>query len=664
MFSKVDSLAVDTIRMLSLDQVEEAGAGHPGAPLDQAPMAHALWTKHLRVNPTNPKWFNRDRFVLSSGHGSPLIYSLLHLAGFNLSIDDLKHFRKFNSKTPGHPEVTHTEGVEATTGPLGQGVANAVGMAMAEAHLAAMFNRDNYNVVDHYTYTICGDGDLQEGVCQEASSLAGHLKLGKLIVLYDSNDVQLDGPTNMGFTEDIEMKYKAYGWHYQRVEDGNDMEAINKAIEKAKAETDKPSIIEIKTIIGYGMPNAGTSDAHSDPIGAEGVAYTKKQYHWTHDEPFYVPDEVYNVYKENVENRGSQAEEEWNKLFKGYQEAYPELAEELSASIRRELPDNWADEVPNYEVGDSESTRDTSSRIINGIAEKVSTFWGGSADLSNSNKTMIKSAEAFTPDNYEGRNIWYGVREFAMGAILNGILLHGGTWSYVGTFFVFSDYLRPAIRLAALSQIPAIYVFTHDSVILGFDGATHEPIEHFASYRAMPNLTTFRPADANEAVAAWKFAMESEDRPTILALSRQALPVLEGTVKYAQDHVEKGGYVISPAESKDYDGIIIASGSEVSLSIEVQKQLKEDGIDVSVVSIPSTDLFDLQSDEYKEAVLPSKIEKRLVVEASNDPGWAKYYGSKGKALGIETFGISGDGQEVYESFGYTVDKIVEEYKTL
>lgn len=664
MFNDIDKLAVSTIRMLSLDQVEQAGAGHAGAPVDQAPMAHALWTKVLRVNPDNPKWFNRDRFVLSSGHASPLIYSLLHLSGFGLTIDDLKQFRSFKSKTPGHPEVTHTKGVETTTGPLGQGFATAVGMAMAEAHLAAQFNTKDFKVVNHYTYVIAGDGDLEEGVCQEASSLAGHLKLGKLIVLYDSNDVQLDGFTNKVFTDDIEIKYKAYGWHYIRVEDGNNMDDILKAIKEAQKVSHKPSIIQIKTQIGYGMPNAGTCFAHSDPIGKEGIQIARDNYKWKYKDTFHVPDEVYTLYKEEVKNRGTKEEEKWNKLFEEYKKKETKLAEELLSSINKKLPKDLEDAFPTYKIGDKESSRNTSHRIINALAKKIKTFWGGSADLARSNKTNIENEKDFQPESYEGRNIWYGVREFAMGAILNGILLHGGTWSYCGTFLVFSDYLRPAIRLAALAQIPAIYVFTHDSVILGRDGATHEPIEHFASYRAMPNLVTMRPADPNETLAAWEFALQSEKTPTILALSRQDLPVLEGTEKWAKEGVKRGAYIVSPSKSDKPDGLIIATGSEVSLSVLAQKKLLKEGIDVSVISMPSTELFDKQSNEYKEKLIPKSVTKRLVVEASCDPGLAKYYGTYGKALGINTFGICGDGQQVYEEFGYTVDNVVKEYKML
>lgn len=664
MFNAMDQLAVNTIRLLSLDQVEKAGAGHPGAPMGQSPMAHVLWTRHLKANPKNSKWFNRDRFVLSAGHGSPMLYSLLHVAGYDVTMDDVKGFRGFNTRTPGHPEVTHTDGVEATTGPLGQGVANAVGMAMAEAHLSAKYNTQEFDIVDHHTYVLVGDGDLQEGIAQEASSLAGHLQLNKLIMLYDSNDIQLDGETNMAFTENVKDKYIAYGWNYLLVEDGNDLVAIDNAINEAKLSADKPTMIEIKTKIGFGMPNVGTSDAHSDPIGIEGVAHTRKELEWVYENDFYVPEDVYNLYNEKMVQRGQQLEKNWNDQFESYANANPKLAQQLQDSINRKLPEDWKENFPVYEPGDSESTRDTSAKMINAIADKVSDFWGGSADLATSNRTMIKSDGDFQPNAYDERNIWYGVREFAMGGILNGILLHGGTRSYVGTFLVFSDYLRSAIRIAALSELPAIYVFTHDSVVVGFDGATHEPVEHLASYRAMPNIITFRPADANETVAAWEFAMENDNKPVILALSRQGLPVLENSGKLASEGVRKGAYIVSPSKSENQDGVIIATGSEVSLSIKAQEKLSEEGTDVSVVSMPSMELFKTQDSEYQNSVIPKSVSKRLVVEAGSELGWAKYYGDNGDMISIDTFGLTGPGDQVLESFGYTVENVVETFKKL
>lgn len=663
MFDKTDQLAVNSIRTLSIDAIEAANSGHPGLPMGAAPMAYTLWSNHYKMNPENANWFNRDRFVLSAGHGSAMLYSLLHLAGFNLSMDDLKDFRQLGSKTPGHPEVLDTDGVEATTGPLGQGIANAVGMAMAEEHLAAKFNKKDFPLVDHYTYVLTGDGDLQEGISHEAASLAGHLGLGKLILLYDSNDIQLDGPIDKAFSEDMKMRFEAYGWDYSLVEDGNDLEAINAAIENAKSVESKPTMIEIKTEIGYGSKNAGTSAVHGAPLGEEDVKSTKDKYEWDY-EPFTVPEEVYERFEEKIKNPGQTAEEEWNSLVEKYAKEYPELAAEFKAALADELPANWEENLPVFEADESgQATRESSGTVINAIAEKVSNFWGGSADLSGSNKTMIDGASDFSSDNYAGRNIWYGVREHAMAAALNGILLHGGTKSFVSTFFVFSDYLRPAIRLAALSNIPAIYVLTHDSVAVGEDGPTHEPVEHLSSYRGMPNVTVLRPGDANEVAAAWKVALSSTDRPTLIVLTRQALPVLENTKELAMDHVEKGAYVVSPAKDSA-EGILLATGSEVHLAVNAQKELLEKGHDVSVVSMPSLELFEMQSEEYKESVLPKELKKRLAIEMGSSFGWDRFVGFEGGILAIDRFGASGPGEEVVESLGFTTKNVVKEYLAL
>lgn len=663
MFDKTDQLAVNAIRTLSIDAIEAANSGHPGLPMGAAPMAYALWSKNYKINPENAEWFNRDRFVLSAGHGSAMLYSMLHLTGFDLSMDDLKDFRQLGSKTPGHPEVYDTEGVEATTGPLGQGIANAVGMAMAEAHLAAKFNKENYPLVDHYTYVLTGDGDLQEGISHEAASLAGHLGLGKLILLYDSNDIQLDGPIDKAFSEDMKMRFEAYGWDYTLVEDGTDLEAIHAAIEAAKSVDSKPTMIEIKTEIGYGSSNAGTSAVHGAPLGDEDVKTAKDLYEWDY-EPFTVPEEVYTRFEENIKNPGVEAEKEWNELLEEYTKEHPDLAAEFKAALADELPADWEENLPVYEADASgQATRETSGEVINAIAEKVSSFWGGSADLSGSNKTMIDGASDFGADNYAGKNIWYGVREHAMASALNGILLHGGTKSFVSTFFVFSDYLRPAIRLAALSGIPAIYVLTHDSVAVGEDGPTHEPVEHLSSYRGMPNVTVLRPGDANEVVAAWKVALTSTDRPTLIVLTRQALPVLENTKELAKEHVAKGAYVLSEAKDKA-EGILLATGSEVHLAVAAQKELLEKGHDVSVVSMPSLELFELQSDEYKESVLPREIRKRLAIEMGSSFGWDRFVGFDGGILAIDRFGASGPGDEVVESLGFTVDNVVKEYLAL
>ncbi len=664
LFDKTDQLGVNTIRTLSIEAVQKANSGHPGLPMGAAPMAYALWTKHLKVNPTTSRnWVDRDRFVLSAGHGSAMLYSLLHLSGYNVTIDDLKNFRQWDSKTPGHPEVHHTDGVEATTGPLGQGIAMAVGMAMAEAHLAATYNRDSFPIMDHYTYAICGDGDLMEGVSQEASSMAGHMKLGKLIVLYDSNDISLDGPTSKAFTENVGARYEAYGWQHILVKDGNDLDEIEAAIEAAKAETDKPTLIEVKTVIGYGAPKEGTSSVHGAPIGEEGITAAKAVYGWEYPD-FTVPEEVAARFKETMIDEGQKAEEAWNEMFKNYEHAHPELAKQFKEAFANQLPEGWEQELPKYELGTSAASRVTSKETIQAISKVVPSFWGGSADLSASNNTMVAAEKDFEPGQYEGRNIWFGVREFAMAAAMNGIQLHGGSHVYGGTFFVFTDYLRPAIRLAALQKVPVTYVLTHDSVAVGEDGPTHEPIEQLASVRCIPNVHVIRPADGNETVAAWKIAMTSTEKPTILVLSRQNLPVLEGTLEHASDSVQKGAYVLSPQKGKQPAGILIATGSEVNLAVEAQAKLAEEGIDVSVVSMPSFDLFEKQSAEYKESVLPKAVTKRVAIEAAASFGWERYVGTEGKTITIDHFGASAPGGLVLEKFGFTPENVVNTYKSL
>lgn len=664
LFDKTDKLGVNTIRTLSIEAVQKANSGHPGLPMGAAPMAYALWTKHLKVNPTTSRnWVDRDRFVLSAGHGSAMLYSLLHLSGYNVTIDDLKNFRQWDSKTPGHPEVHHTDGVEATTGPLGQGIAMAVGMAMAEAHLAATYNRDSFPIMDHYTYAICGDGDLMEGVSQEASSMAGHMKLGKLIVLYDSNDISLDGPTSKAFTENVGARYEAYGWQHILVKDGNDLDEIEAAIEAAKAETDKPTLIEVKTVIGYGAPKEGTSSVHGAPIGEEGITAAKAVYGWEYPD-FTVPEEVAARFKETMIDEGQKAEEAWNEMFKNYEHAHPELAKQFKEAFANQLPEGWEQELPKYELGTSAASRVTSKETIQAISKVVPSFWGGSADLSASNNTMVAAEKDFEPGQYEGRNIWFGVREFAMAAAMNGIQLHGGSHVYGGTFFVFTDYLRPAIRLAALQKVPVTYVLTHDSVAVGEDGPTHEPIEQLASVRCIPNVHVIRPADGNETVAAWKIAMTSTETPTILVLSRQNLPVLEGTLEHASDSVQKGAYVLSPQKGEQPSGILIATGSEVNLAVEAQAKLAEEGIDVSVVSMPSFDLFEKQSAEYKESVLPKAVTKRVAIEAAASFGWERYVGTEGKTITIDHFGASAPGGLVLEKFGFTPENVVNTYKSL
>mgnify|MGYP002183555333 FL=1 len=664
LFDKTDQLGVNTIRTLSIEAVQKANSGHPGLPMGAAPMAYALWTKHLKVNPTTSRnWVDRDRFVLSAGHGSAMLYSLLHLSGYNVTIDDLKNFRQWDSKTPGHPEVHHTDGVEATTGPLGQGIAMAVGMAMAEAHLAATYNRDSFPIMDHYTYAICGDGDLMEGVSQEASSMAGHMKLGKLIVLYDSNDISLDGPTSKAFTENVGARYEAYGWQHILVKDGNDLDEIEAAIEAAKAETDKPTLIEVKTVIGYGAPKEGTSSVHGAPIGEEGITAAKAVYGWEYPD-FTVPEEVAARFKETMIDEGQKAEEAWNEMFKNYEHAHPELAKQFKEAFANQLPEGWEQELPKYELGTSAASRVTSKETIQAISKVVPSFWGGSADLSASNNTMVAAEKDFESGQYEGRNIWFGVREFAMAAAMNGIQLHGGSHVYGGTFFVFTDYLRPAIRLAALQKVPVTYVLTHDSVAVGEDGPTHEPIEQLASVRCIPNVHVIRPADGNETVAAWKIAMTSTETPTILVLSRQNLPVLEVTLEHASDSVQKGAYVLSPQKGEQPSGILIATGSEVNLAVEAQAKLAEEGIDVSVVSMPSFDLFEKQSAEYKESVLPKAVTKRVAIEAAASFGWERYVGTEGKTITIDHFGASAPGGLVLEKFGFTPENVVNTYKSL
>ena len=664
MFDKIDQLGVNTIRTLSIEAIQKANSGHPGLPMGAAPMAYALWTKHLNVNPaTSLNWPNRDRFILSAGHGSAMLYSLLHLAGYQVTIDDLKNFRQWESKTPGHPEYQHTDGVEATSGPLGQGISTSVGMAMAEAHLAATYNRDSFNVMDHYTYALCGDGDLMEGVSAEASSMAGHMKLGKLIVLYDSNDISLDGPTSKAFTENVGARYEAYGWQHILVKDGNDLEAISKAIDEAKAETEKPSLIEIKTVIGFGSPKEGTSAVHGAPIGQDGIDAAKAVYGWEYPD-FTVPEEVAKRFKEEINDKGAKTEAKWDAMFANYEKAHPELAKQFKAAFAGELPENWEEALPVYEEGTAQASRVSSKDAIQAIAKAVPNVWGGSADLSGSNNTTIADEKEFQPGSYEGRNIWFGVREFAMASAMNGIHLHGGTRVYGGTFFVFTDYLRPAVRMSAIQNLPVIYVLTHDSVAVGEDGPTHEPIEQLASVRCMPNVQVIRPADGNETSAAWIQALETTNKPTILVLSRQNLPVLPNSKEMAKEGVSKGGYVISKAESDTPEGILIATGSEVNLAVQAQKELKAQGKDVSVVSLPSFDLFEAQDEAYKESVLPKAVTKRVAIESASPFGWERYIGTEGKMIGIDHFGASAPGDFVLEQFGFTVDNVVNTFNKL
>lgn len=650
----ISELSVTTVRTLSIDSVEYAKHGHLGMPLGAAPMAYTLYRNVLKHNPKNPKWYDRDRFVLSSGHGSILQYTLLHLTGYGVSLADLKNFRKLGSKTPGHPEVGYTPGVEATTGPLGQGLPMVVGMAIAERHLAAKYNKDDLNIVDHYTYTICGDGDLMEGVGQEAMSLAGHLGLGKLIVLYDSNDICSDGSVTDSNTEDVQEKYKTMGWQTILVEDGNNLEKIQQAIELGKKETNKPTLIEVKTVIGYGSPNlSGTANIHSNPVGEKEAQLIKQQYGWHFKDSFHIPDEVKEDFSQVISN-GVGNENKWNELFKQYQEKYPALATEFIRSMENEMEVN---ELSTEFTEEKVATRSASGTVLNEIASKVPAIIGGSADLASSNKTTLRDNHFMTKEDYSGSNIHFGVREFGMAAIINGIALHGGIKGYSGTFLVFSDYMRSAIRMSAIMKVPVTYVFTHDSIMLGPDGPTHQPIEHLISLRAMPNLNVIRPADANETKAAWLIAANSKITPTAIILGRHDVPVLDNA---SFEGVQKGAYLISEG-TEEAAGIIIATGSEVELAIKAQKILESKNIFVNVVSMPSWELFNQQSQDYKNSVLPSNLDNKLAVEMGSDIGWRDYIGPKGDTVTINTFGDSGNGQELAEKLGFTPEKIANRF---
>ncbi|MCP0888019.1 transketolase [Ligilactobacillus sp. WILCCON 0076] len=663
MFDKQDELCVNAIRMLSIDAIEKANSGHPGLPMDAAPMAYVLWTRYLKTYPKNPNWVDRDRFILSAGHGSALLYSLLHLSGYKVSAEDLQQFRQENSLTPGHPEYGHTDGVEATTGPLGQGLGMAVGMAMAEKHLAAVYNQPEQNIVDHHTYTIVGDGDLMEGISHEAASLAGHLKLGKLIVLYDSNDISLDGPTKMAFEDNTKKRFEGYGWQYLKVEDGNSLTKIDDALTTAKENEEQPTIIEIKTIIGYGSPDQGTNKVHGAPLGNKNIEETRKVYNWKY-EPFKIPEVVYDRFHEYTFERHQKDFNNWNKLFKNYKQEHPKLAASFEAGFAGKINSNWIKEITTYHEGTvTEASRITGHKIISAVAEKNINFWGGSADLFSSNKTNSSNSKAFEADSPQERNIWFGVREFGQAAAINGIALHGGTRTYGSTFFVFSDYLRGALRLSALQHLPVTYIFTHDSIAVGEDGPTHEPIEHLMSLRAMPNINVIRPADPNEVIAAWNIALTATDTPTVLVLTRQGLPVLPKTDKISFEGVKRGAYILSRSKKNIPDGILIATGSEVSLAIEAQKQLKIDGIDVSVVSMPSFELFEKQSKDYQQQVLPDEVTNRMSIEMGSSLGWERYVGRRGVILGIDKFGASGNGPTLVNHYGFNVENVVSKYET-
>ncbi|MCW1060081.1 transketolase [Streptococcus anginosus] len=657
----MSNLSVNAIRFLGIDAIEKSKSGHPGVVMGAAPMAYDLFTKQMRVNPEVPNWVNRDRFILSAGHGSMLLYALLHLSGFQgVTMDEIKNFRQWGSKTPGHPEFGHTAGVDATTGPLGQGISMATGFAQAERFLAAKYNREGYNIFDHYTYVICGDGDLMEGVSAEAASYAGLQKLDKLIVLYDSNDINLDGETKDSFTESVRDRYNAYGWHTALVKDGTDLEAINAAIEAAKV-SGKPSLIEVKTVIGYGSPNKqGTNAVHGAPLGAEEAAATRKALAWDYA-PFEIPEEVYEDYRVNVAERGKAAYDAWEKLVEEYKQAYPDLADEVAAIIAGQDPvEIKPEDFPVVETGFSQATRNSSQDALNAAAKVLPTFLGGSADLAHSNMTYIKEDGLQDDTHRLNRNIQFGVREFAMGTILNGMALHGGLRVYGGTFFVFSDYVKAAVRLSALQGLPVTYVFTHDSIAVGEDGPTHEPIEHLAGLRAIPNLNVLRPADARETQAAWYLALKSQSTPTALVLTRQNLTVEAGT---DFDKVAKGAYVVYET-ANGFDTILLASGSEVNLAVAAAKELEAQGEKVRVVSVPSTDIFDAQDAAYKEEILPNAVRRRVAIEMAATQSWYKYVGLDGAVIGIDKFGASAPAAKVMEEYGFTVAHVVEVVKNL
>lgn len=658
--NKIDTACINTIRILSAEAVQQASSGHPGLPLGAAPITYTVWAKHMKHNPQNPKWPNRDRFILSAGHGSALLYSMLHVFGYDVSLEDLKNFRQFNSKTPGHPEYGHTPGVEITTGPLGQGIANAVGMAMAEEFMASKFNKDGFKIVDNYTFALSGDGCLMEGVSAEAASLAGTLKLGKLILLYDSNNITIEGDTSIAFTEDVAKRFEAYNWQVLSVEDGNDVDAISAAIDSAKKETGKPSMIIVKTKIGYGSPKAGSASVHGEPLGLENLSKTKEFFGMCKDDCFNITDEVAGYTKDFVQ-AGIKSENEWNDLFKKYAEQYPGLAKEWdlwqNGNYEEMLlndADFWKfDTKPN-------ATRAVSGNIINYLSKRIPNLVGGSADLAPSNKTYMKDMGDYSADDYSGRNLHFGVREHGMGAIANAMAIYGGLKLYCSTFFVFTDYMKGAMRLSALMKVPVTYVMTHDSIGVGEDGPTHQPIEHLASLRSIPNFTVFRPADANETAAGWFTAVTSKSSPTCLVLTRQNLPVLDIDGKVAL----KGAYTLLESKNAVPQIILMASGSEVHITLEAGKQLQAEGIDARVVSMPSWELFEKQSAEYKESILPSSVDNRVAVEAATSFGWHKYVGLKGEIVSIDSFGASAPADLLFKHFGLTTENVVAKAKAV
>ncbi len=662
--SSLDTLCINTVRTLAMDAVQAADSGHPGTPMALAPLAYVLWTKHLRHNPADPHWLGRDRFVLSCGHASMLLYSLLYLTGYDVSLDDLKQFRQWGSKTPGHPEYGHTPGVETTTGPLGQGVGNAVGMAIAAAHLAAVFNRPGEPIVDHRTYFIASDGDLMEGISHEAASLAGHLKLGRLIGFYDDNHITIEGNTSLAYSDDVTERFEAYGWHVQRVEDGNDLKAIDRAIVAAKDETTRPSLIIVRTHIAYGSPNKhDTPEAHGAPLGVDEVKLTKENLGWPTTETFYVPDEALAEWRK-ARDRGEAMQAVWEKRYASYVQAYPALAKDCARCMQGDLPQGWDEDLPTFPPGSKPiATRAASGKVLNAIAPRLPELMGGAADLASSTKTLIDGAGDFEAGNYAGRNMHFGIREHGMGAILNGMALHGGVIPYGATFLIFSDYMRPPIRLAAMMKRRVIYVFTHDSIGLGEDGPTHQPIEMLPALRVVPNLVVIRPADATETAEAWRVAVKRADGPTALVLTRQNIPVLDRTALAPASLLVRGGYVLADA-SKKPAAILIATGSEVHLALEARDRLESGGMPTRVVSMPSIELFAAQPEEYRDEVLPPGVWRRVAIEAAQPQSWYRWVGDRGDVIGLDHFGASAPYERLYREFGLTVDEIVRRTKEL
>lgn len=662
----VDELCINTIRTLSMDAVQRANSGHPGTPMALAPLAYVLWSRMLRFNPQNPHWLNRDRFVLSNGHASILLYTMLYLTGYDVSLDDLKHFRQWGSKTPGHPEYHVTPGVETTTGPLGQGVMTAVGMAMAEAHLAATYNRPGFHLIDHHTYVLCGDGDIMEGASLEAASLAGHLKLGKLITIYDDNRITIEGETRLSYSDDIAQRFIAHQWHVQNMGDrANDLDAIQAALQKAQNETERPSLIILQSHIGYGSPAyQDTPQAHGTPLGEAEVRLTKQAYGWPEEELFLAPEAALTHMRQAL-SRGAALEANWQDKFDTYHATYPALAQALDDALQGSLPDNWDTEIPLFDPSESPmASRIASAKVLNAIAPKVTWLLGGSADLAPSTNTLMHHTGYFLHGQYENRNIAWGIREHAMCGASTGMVLHGGVRVFAATFFVFTDYARPAIRLAAMMQLPVVYVMTHDSIGIGEDGPTHQPIEHLASWRAMPHMCVIRPADANETAVAWRVALQRQHGPTMLVLTRQTMPIYDRQQFASAEGLANGAYILSPEQGDSPDVVLIATGSEVQLIVAAQTKLQQDGIDARVVSMPSWELFQAQSADYRNLILPPHAKRRLAVEAASPLGWRQWVGDAGDVIGITSFGASAPGSALFEQYGFTVEHVVAKAKSL